>query len=68
MKNKELDFKFSFKNLLIFLILVFCLLKMNLVYSRFFEDKRSTYQDLICIKPKKTWEAILKEKKIKYEH
>ena len=68
MKNKELDFKFSFKNLLIFLILALCLLKMNLVYSRFFEDKRGTYQYLMCTKPKKTWEVVLEKKRVKYEH
>ena len=66
MKNKELDSKFSFKNLLIVLILILCLLKMNLVYSRFFESKRGTYQDLMCVKPKKTWEIVLDKKRVKY--
>ena len=66
MKNRDSDFKFSFKNLLIVSILIVCLLKMNLVYSRFLADKRGTYQDLMCVKPKKTWEIVLEKKRVKY--
>ena len=66
MKNKDSEFKLSFKNLLIISILIICLLKMNLVYSRFFESKKGTYQDLMCVKPKKTWELVLEKKRVKY--
>jgi len=64
LKSKELDFKFSFKNLLIVSILVCGLLRMNLVYSRFFESEKDIYQDFIYVKPKK-WEIVLERKRVK---